>query len=387
MAANPPLPDASAEGSGNGQTPVRPTVLPPHPEGIPTELQDCPQWVGWDYRSRRGEWAKVPLDPKTGQWAKTNDPATWGTFQQALDYWQQHPQIGGIGFVFAATDPFVGVDLDGCCVYDPQSRQSHVEDWAQQLVAELSSYAELSPSGTGIKVFVKGNLPSNGKKKRLEDVPQPAGKAPAIELYASHRYFTVTGLCLPSVLGTIEERQDVLDRLWQRFFALTRAPASANGTLPEADTASLERARNARNGATFARLWAGDVSLYGGDDSRADYHLCRLLAFWTDKDPERIDRLFRQSGLYRPKWERADYRQRTIAKAIADCPEVYQPRREAAPPQPAPGGDGDSGSAGAGGALGPGDAGERGGGGRPIIVVTTEEHAVNDQAVDALARD
>jgi hypothetical protein len=73
--------------------------------------------------------------------------------------------------------------------------------------------------------------------------------------------------------------------------------------LPLGDHEVVERARAARNGDRFARLWGGDCSLYGGDHSRADLALCGLLYFWTNGDRSRIDRLFRQSGLMRSKWD------------------------------------------------------------------------------------
>ncbi|MEZ4870419.1 MAG: phage/plasmid primase, P4 family [Caldilineaceae bacterium] len=74
-----------------------------------------------------------------------------------------------------------------------------------------------------------------------------------------------------------------------------------------------------------AALWAGDIAAYADDHSSADQALCNHLAFWAGCDPDRMDRLFRQSGLYREKWERADYRERTISKAIAGCNGVYDP--------------------------------------------------------------
>jgi putative DNA primase/helicase len=83
----------------------------------------------------------------------------------------------------------------------------------------------------------------------------------------------------------------------------------------------LLRARCARNGAKFTRLWMGDLSEYGGDHSRADAALCVLLAVYTRGDAERMDRLFRASALYRPKWDRpsggSTYGRRTIAAALA----------------------------------------------------------------------
>jgi putative DNA primase/helicase len=82
---------------------------------------------------------------------------------------------------------------------------------------------------------------------------------------------------------------------------------------------------NAKNGPKFQRLWEGDTSIFAGDDSRADLALCGMLGFWTGGDRSRIDSFFRQSGLYRTKWEREDYRNRTIDKALEGRTEFYQP--------------------------------------------------------------
>src|SRR5207302_6396794 len=94
------------------------------------------------------------------------------------------------------------------------------------------------------------------------------------------------------------------------------------------------KACSAANGAKFSALWYGDISAYGDDDSAADQALCNLLAFWTGKDAIRIDRLFKQSGLYRAeKWDRnaragETYGQGTIERAIADCREVYEKHKQ-----------------------------------------------------------
>lgn len=86
----------------------------------------------------------------------------------------------------------------------------------------------------------------------------------------------------------------------------------------------LAKARAAKNGDKFCRLWAGDTSGHGDDDSAADLALLSMLAFYT-QDPAQLDRLFRRSGLYRGKWEREDYRRGTIAKAILDRADVWAP--------------------------------------------------------------
>jgi primase-polymerase (primpol)-like protein len=87
------------------------------------------------------------------------------------------------------------------------------------------------------------------------------------------------------------------------------------------DEELIERAKVARNGERFRRLWEGDASDYGNDHSRADLALCRILAFWCGGDAERMDRLFRSSGLMRKKWDRhtgeSAYGIRTIRAALS----------------------------------------------------------------------
>lgn len=120
----------------------------------------------------------------------------------------------------------------------------------------------------------------------------------------------------------IRDRQALLAVFVARLVGLaTNRPTPSTSSLLAspalADEEVLARARAARNGAKLAALYdAGDTAPYGGDDSAADLALCALLAFWT-RDPRQLDRLFRRSSLYRPKWERADYRERTIARALA----------------------------------------------------------------------
>src|SRR4029453_5482366 len=102
------------------------------------------------------------------------------------------------------------------------------------------------------------------------------------------------------------------------------SPASASLE----DTALLAKAQAAKNGAKFARLWGGDTSLHDDDDSVADLALCMQLAFWT-QDPAQIDRLFRQSGLMREKWDERrgaqTYGDRTVQEALARQIEHYRP--------------------------------------------------------------
>lgn len=129
--------------------------------------------------------------------------------------------------------------------------------------------------------------------------------------------------------GCVYELPELIDVLteagaWPPVAKNTAAPSGVAAVTSD-DHELLELAHNARNGAEFDRLWAGDTSGHGNDHSKADLALCALLAFWTQKDESRMDRLFRQSGLMRPKWDRDEYRERTIELACKSVTSVYNP--------------------------------------------------------------
>lgn len=155
-----------------------PTTLPVRPDAIPAELRERPQWVCWHWAERAGRWTKVPVNPATGARASTTDPATWGTFDQALTRYCAE-DLPGIGFVFSAADPFCGIDLDHC----RDAATGTLTPAAESIVAALDAYAEVSPSGTGVHVIARARVP--GPRSRDTDK--------GIELYDQGRYFTITG--------------------------------------------------------------------------------------------------------------------------------------------------------------------------------------------------
>ena len=157
-------------------TATRPAALAVIPDAIPDELRQCPQWVCWDWVYRAEKWTKVPLNPATGERADSTDRTTWGTFAQALGRYRGR-RLAGVGFVFSPDDPYAGVDLDKC--RDPAT--GDVAEWAREIVAALDSYTEVSPSGTGLKVIVRGALPG-GRNRKGE-----------IEMYDRARFFALTG--------------------------------------------------------------------------------------------------------------------------------------------------------------------------------------------------
>ena len=276
-------------------------------------MKDLRQWVCWRYEERAAKPTKVPYSPRSDTRARSDDPSTWGTYDEA----RQASESGydGVGFVFTAEDPFCGVDLDGCL----DAETGEVAPWAVEILEELDSYTEVSPSGTGLHVIVRAELPEGGRRKG------------SVEMYDRGRFFTMTRRRLPDRPGQIEYRQAQIDSLHTRLFRdLPREPIRSvifSGTAPDKgldDEEILHRARSAANGERFAALWAGDRSGYASD-SEADLAFCSMLAFWTGPDEERIASLFSRSGLVREKWGRDDYRKRTIARALDGATEFYSP--------------------------------------------------------------
>jgi putative DNA primase/helicase len=314
--------------------PARPPAAVPDPELVPPALMPEP-WVGWKWvrRIENGapRWTKLPVNPHTGGGASSTDPLTWGTFAQALTRTVRHG-LAGVGVVLHAASPLLGVDVDHCV--DPASGE--VDPVALGIWSGLGPlYSEVSPSGTGLRGFAFGQLPPGWRNRK---VPLSTGVPVSVEVYDSGRYLTVTGWRLaesppdvgavdPTVLAAWHARLDPrADSPPPQRPAPPRTGAGV-ATLP--DQQLLQRMFAARNGAAVRALWAGDTSGYGGDDSAADMALVSHLYFWSSGDVARTDALFRQSGLYREKWDerrgRSTYGRRTLEAVANRGGEVYRP--------------------------------------------------------------
>jgi len=279
---------------------------------FPAEMIELPQWVPYSLRwsEKTGKFDKIPMNPNTGYNAKSNKSETWGSFEIAVKR-ALNRKLGGVGFVFSKDDPFVGIDLDKCI-----SDDGDVESWATEIIAELNSYTELSPSRKGYHIIGRGQLPPRGRRKDR------------IEMYDSNRFFTVTGLDYD--IGKLRDFQKELNQLHARTFKKTRTkgkPSRPNGRNPPVlnDDEIIAKAIRSNNGIKFETLWRGDWEGAGyPSQSEADQALCNHLAWWTNYDAIRLDTLFRQSGLSRPeKWDKQHYSdgrtygQGTIENALA----------------------------------------------------------------------
>lgn len=175
---------------------IEPTAL-----SLPASLTELDQWVLWCYENREGKRAKVPCRP-SGRRASSTDPKTWVPYHTAVAAWRENPkQFAGVGFVFSATDPFAGIDFDGCV------DDGKLKPWVQPFIRTLAdTYMEISPSGHGVKVWVKAALTGTGTKRNYEDG--------AIEIYDRSRFFTTTGHALNGAPLQVEDHQAEIDRLY-----------------------------------------------------------------------------------------------------------------------------------------------------------------------------
>ena len=289
---------------------------------IPQELRSLPQWVNWRWEQRMnpttGElvWTKPPYQTN-GQHAESDNPATWTTFEKALAAYESG-KFDGIGFVVTDKDPFSGVDLDHCVNAETRA----VEEWAMKIVRQLDSYTEISPSGTGLRIFIRAKLPPKDRK---------IGN---FECYEWGRYLTTTGDHVPGTPFAIEQRQVEMDQVHTEVFAernSRKTNSNSNGQSSHVtpilvDDDFLNKAFAAKNGNAIWRLFHGDITGYGSQ-SEADLALCSHLGFYTGPDPGKLDRLFRGSDLFRPKWDdqhgSSTYGAMTISKALDGGREFY----------------------------------------------------------------
>ena len=229
-------------------------------QNIPASLRRLPQWVCWKYIQRNGRDTKCPIRSDTGAMADATDPSTWSTWDEALKKFQSSNDLAGVGFVFSPDDNFCGVDLDDCL--DPATGQA--KPWARQLMDQLDSYAEISPSGKGIKIFIRGSKPGKRCRKPYHD-----GE---VEIYDQGRFFTVTGVPYNGSPADVKARQDALNAAYREIFGegesdppadslptrdqMSHPPAKAMSDENILQLASSPRRKN-NGGEKFSTLWAG----------------------------------------------------------------------------------------------------------------------------------
>lgn len=275
---------------------------------IPQVLREYNQWVLWKLvQNDDGRNTKVPYN-KNGYRARSNDSSTWMTFEDAHAAYIQSPEeYSGLGFMFSESDEFIGFDWDH--VRNPTTGEFKAGILDE--IVSLESYAEISQSGEGAHVIARGKMPGNRTRKD--------GR----EMYDHDRFFVVTGNHISETPLTINEAPE--EAVWDIY---CKIDSSANKDSEELgprlrDDEVIGKCKSAANGKLFEQLYSGNWRAVGRYDtqSEADLAHCNLLAAQT-RDPKQIDRIFSGSGLYRDKWDRENYKNLTISKALEDVKPV-----------------------------------------------------------------
>lgn len=267
-------------------------------QNIPAELKQLKQWVCW-------AGTKLPKNPHTGGNAMSNNPSTWGTFDEAIRAVSRY-NLSGIGFMFAP--PYFGVDLDKCI---------DEVDFVDEFVETLGSYTEYSKSGNGVHIICKGTLPDGARRK---------GK---VEMYSHGRFFIMTGNPYGEI-RPIDECTETIKILHQKYLSEPQSAMTRQSyeRIELTNEEVVDYARSSKSGLYFEALYSGNWQGEYTSQSEADLALCNLLAFWTQRNYTQMDAIFRQSGLYRKKWDESrgggiTYGQKTLEAAIAGTMEVY----------------------------------------------------------------
>lgn len=303
------------------------------------------QFLLWKavWNGEKQKYEKYPVNPVSLEVCDAHDPLAWTDAQTAL---QRSIATGfGVAFSFTSNDPFFFIDIDKCLI-DGQ--------WSETAIALCNLFTgcavEVSHSGVGLHIFgTAPHIPHGCKNIKL-----------GLELYTEGRFVALTG---SGVVGDVNYcPAGAMEKAVATYFPPSQVIEDVNWTDtpdpawsgPADDDALIEKmlASKPSGGSIFGGrasvqdLWNANEDALGRaypdeeglrpfDNSSADAALCSHLAFWTGKDCERMDRLFRRSGLFRDKWEtREDYRHRTILLATSHCNAVFGNRKKDNDPKP-----------------------------------------------------
>lgn len=287
---------------------------------IPDELKQLNNWCVWKFENRNGKRTKIPFNAATGEFAKSNDKSTWSSYETAVNA----EGVDGIGFFFEP--PYLGIDIDDI---DDDLHRFKQGDKLDNIVSEFNeafkSYTEVSPSGNGLHIIVKGKIPGSRRRKGN------------IEMYDSGRFFTMTGKNIGKYKDVTEVSEQVFKTIYNKYLPdnTIKYPTTNNyqeniHNLSEIDV--INEIYNSKQAKLFDDLMKGDYEPYYTSHSEADMALANILAFWCAKDYSQMDSIFRQSNLYRDKWDEkrknSTYGEQTLFKAINEVNNIYTPKQE-----------------------------------------------------------
>lgn len=293
---------------------------------VPDELTWYKQFIVWQYQPNgdKDKPKKMPLRPNGSGFdnGSSTDKSTYLSFEKALELYEQHPELDGIGFALTKDDPFTVVDLDDCF-------NGAVDEWAAIIIQRAQTWTELTPSGKGFHSVVNADVPNMKCKSK-------SFHGAKLEMYNHGRYFTITGEVLPEhrQYDDIEDGQQLIENLNAELLE-SKKPTSqqAKATPGAVSTRSADEVLriigHVANGNGKGRASAEKfMHLHNGgfvsdDQSADDMAYMNIAAFYSGKDPDIMRTLYFQSAIVREKSDREDYVQRTIDEAIEKCTSTF----------------------------------------------------------------
>ena len=275
---------------------------------VPEEMRALPNWCVFrtKWNAEKGKKDKFIISPTDGKWAKSTDPATWTDFETAMHYAEEN-NCEGLSFALDGSG-ISCIDLDHSV-----ERDGTLSANAEKLTKEIpETYTETSVSGNGIHIFVKDDILAKGKYRN-----RAVTDSGEIEVYDAGRFISMTGAVRSGSLTLGKCPQATMSWLRQ---TLGRRTAEQNRQPEQRDRASqsdqevIDRIRRSKKGGTFDQLYSGGNVT--GDNSRNDFMLLNMLAFFTDCNAAQMERIFKSSGLYRPE-KGEPYLNRSINKACS----------------------------------------------------------------------
>jgi putative DNA primase/helicase len=290
-------------------------------EAIPKELKQLKQWCCFKLQPRNGKMTKIPVDANTGELGKSNDESTWADFNTAQEAIQKF-RCDGIGFYFKP--PYFGIDIDNVQTeIERYKTGDHDDNIVSEFIEMMCSYAEYSVSGKGIHIIAKGKLPAGGRRKGN------------VEMYDSGRFFAMTGNNASPIGYIADDDFGNVRYLHHKYIAKSEIseksiPPSLNTGVDLSEDEIIRIALNSKNGMRFKIFMDGGWEQFYNSQSEADMAFANDLAFWTNRDFNKMDSIFRKSSLYRDKWDEkrsnSTYGAETLNKSISDCTNVFIPR-------------------------------------------------------------
>lgn len=261
---------------------------------IPTELQNLKQWCCYKLVEQKNtdKLSKLPINPETKKGAKSNDPSTWVDYDTALLYADEYD---GVGFFF--TPPYVGIDIDSVNL-------EKIDTKTLEIINTLDSYTEISVSGKGLHIIVRGSLPGGVCRKGT------------LEMYQEARFFAMTGNILRGCPDEVYDRQQELEKIYKKY--MEQPKIIVDYGIQDKRIVNFNDLLKVKN-EKFRKLFSGKFEEYPSQ-SEADLAFCSMVAYFTDGNAELMDKAVRESQLYRDKWDKkhgADtYGNLTIKKAL-----------------------------------------------------------------------